>query len=717
MRIGTMPGNDWLVSPVAARAEAQVSEDGLCLTLTNGLLSRVFRLALDFATIDLRNHCTGETLLRGVKPEAVCTIAGVPYPIGGLLGQPDYGYLDPAWLETMTADPRAFHFSTYTIGPTRERFPWHRRRAGADDAPWPPPGIELAIAFTPPAGLEGAALTVHYELYDGMPLLAKWVSLRNDTGHPLPLDTLTTELLAAVEAESNVESTDNRHMPLIHVESDYAFHGFDHISANQTVHWETDPQYDTQVNYACQAPVLLTSTYPVGIGIELAPGETFTSFRTYELLLDSWDRERQGLAVRRMYRLLAPWIQENPCYFHLVGSSSAAIRHAVDQCAEVGFDMMLVSFGAGDDGARDEGAFSMQNTNPAFLDRVRADIAYAHERGIEVGAYTLTSSFDAGPEHNVVHPVTGRTDGAIFGQAPCLASAWADRYYANITHFLDYTGLDCIEDDGSYPGDQCASTSHAHHRGVADSQYRQWERITGFYRRCRERGIYLNAPDWYLFQGMNKTGMGYRETNFSLPRQRQILHARQNIYDGTWQRPPSVGWMFVPFSAYHSPSTEAIFEPLCEHLDELEWHLAQNFGSGVMAAYRGHELYDTAETRDLLRKWIAFYRRYRDILTSDIIHIRRPDGRDLDAMLHVNPRLRHRGLAMIFNPTAHAITDTLTLPLYYAGLTDAVLVREQDGDPARFPLARDYTLALQVNLPPRSFTWHVMEAPESMMPA
>jgi hypothetical protein len=37
-----------------------------------------------------------------------------------------------------------------------------------------------------------------------------------------------------------------------------------------------------------------------------------------------------------------------------------------------------------------------------------------------------------------------------------------------------------------------------------------------------------------------------------------------------------------------------------------------------------------------MKHWVDFYKRYRGILDSDIVHVRRPDGRDLDVMLHVN---------------------------------------------------------------------------------
>ena len=61
----------------------------------------------------------------------------------------------------------------------------------------------------------------------------------------------------------------------------------------------------------------------------------FNSYRTLELVTDSVDPERVGLSRHRMTRLLAPWTQENPIFFHLTDSSDAGFRNAVTQMAEV----------------------------------------------------------------------------------------------------------------------------------------------------------------------------------------------------------------------------------------------------------------------------------------------------------------------------------------------------------------------------------------------
>ena len=204
--------------------------------------------------------------------------------------------------------------------------------------------------------------------------------------------------------------------------------------------------------------------------------------------------------------------------------------------------------------------------------------------------------------------------------------------------------------------------------------------------------MYLNVPDFYYLSGSNKCGMGYRETNWSLPRAQQVIHTRQNIYDGTWQKTPSMGWMFVPLTEYHGGGEAATIEPLDQHLDHYELMLAGNLGFGVQACYRGPRLYDTEETKALVKKWVDFYKQHREILESDLIHLRRADGRDLDYMLHVNPQLEEKGLLMIFNPLDQTVSKTIKVPLYYTGLTDKASIREKEEDSSVYRLDRHYNV-------------------------
>jgi BNR repeat-like domain len=691
---------DWLIDPSSYTAKVVPDDAKREIALTNGLVERRFRLTPNAATVGFENRMTGESVLRGVKPEAAVEIDGQSYDVGGLIGQDEYAYLVPAWLENMTSEPEAFQFKGTSLGRPKPGLEWKRKRSAAD-LPWPPPGVSLTLDFVPPEGkLDGVVISVHYELYDGIPLLAKWLTLANGGSQPIRINSFKNEILAAVEAEATVEKPGQWSYPNIHVESDYAFLGSTAEGGNRTAHWIPDPQYKTQVNYALQTPCLLECRPPLGPDAVVEAGKTFDTFRTYELVFDSTDRERKGLTMRLMYRTIAPWVTENPIFMHLKSTDPQVVRTAIDQCAEVGFEMVILSFGSGLD---------MEDDSAANITRFKELADYAHAKGIELGGYSLLASRRINDDEDVLNPETGKTGGAVFGNSPCLGSHWGLDYFRKIRNFLEKTGFDLLEHDGSYPGDLCASTRHPGHRGLEDSQWTQWKTITDFYKWCRGRGIYLNVPDWYFLSGSNKTGMGYRESNWSLPRDRQIILGRQNIYDGTWEKTPSMGWMFVPLVEYQGGGEAATLEPLSEHLDAYEAHLAQNFGSGVQACYRGTRLYDTSATRDLVKKWVDFYKKHREILDSDVVHLRRPDGRDLDGILHVNPRGRPKGLAVLYNPTGRLVDKTIELPLYYAGLKDTALIRERDKPPVSCSLDRGYKARFPVKIPPHGLTWLVIE--------
>ena len=674
--------SDWLVQPF--NQPASIKEDQGRLVLSNGLIARSFVTAPNFATVDYINLVTGSTLLRGIKPEALITIDGQQVEIAGLIGQPDYAYLDLDWLVDLKSNPEAFQFVRYSVSQIEALYPWLVKRY-APPAEYPPKGVRLSVDYVAPSAFEGLEISIHYDLYQGIPVLSKQISINNWSEHTLFIEGLICELIAVNEQEKH----------RLHVESDYAF------SQMETTRWIPDEDYKTQIDYHYQMPLLMTSTYPLGPGVVLQPGDNFQSFRTFELLNDSDDRERKGLARRKMYRIVAPQVTENPIFMHVRQSDPEAVRLAIDQCAEVGFEMVIMTFGSG---------FNIESEDPHYIAEMKELANYAHSKGIEIGGYTLMcASRGVGEDYNCIDPKTQKP-GSRFGQSACLASEWADGYVQRVLNFMDATGMDIIETDGPYHGDVCASTRHKHHRGLADSQLRQWESCISFYHQCRERGIYINSPDSYYLNGANKCGMGYRETNFSLPREQQILIARQNIYDGTFEKTPSMGWMFVPLVEYHGGGQAATFEPLCEHLKDYEWHLAQNFGSGVIACYRGPRLFDTEQTKKLVKKWVDFYIQYRAILDSDLIHVRRPDGRSIDCILHVNSQLDPRGLAMVYNPTSQTQQMNLKLPLYYTGLVEVAQICRNGGESTEYSIDRDYNVQIQIEMAPRSIDYLVIKA-------
>ena len=204
--------------------------------------------------------------------------------------------------------------------------------------------------------------------------------------------------------------------------------------------------------------------------------------------------------------------------------------------------------------------------------------------------------------------------------------------------------------------------------------------------------------------------MGYRETNWSLPRAEQVIHTRQNIFDGTWERTPSMGWMFVPLAQYHGGGAAATIEPLAEHLDHYRRMMESNLALGVQACYRGPRLYDTDATREMVRGQVAWYKAHRDILESDVLHLRRADGRNWDGMLHVNPRLDKRALLAVFNPLDEPIERTILVPLYYAGLEGSCLASRGGAEAARVPLDRFSRAEVTLTIPAGGMAWVVFRA-------
>jgi hypothetical protein len=101
----------------------------------------------------------------------------------------------------------------------------------------------------------------------------------------------------------------------------------------------------------------------------------------------------------------------------------------------------------------------------------------------------------------------------------------------------------------------------------------------------------------------------------------------------------------------------------------------------------------------MVKRCVDWFKAHRDIVESDLIHGRRADARDLDWMLHMNPKLKEKGMLVVFNPLNQPVTKSLPVNLYYTGLTDKARVSEQGRRATSFKLNRDYTIAVPVPVP------------------
>ncbi len=687
----------WGTAATAQRATIGI--DGNRLTLSNEKLQRRFVTSPDLACYGFSNLVTGQQLLRAVEPEASVVLNGKQYFVGGLKGQQQKAYFLPEWLAALKPFENAFHYAGFDTSLLEPLLTWKATN-------WHPAAVKQAtgkqIRFHFAANdLPGVLIDVHYALYDNEPLLSKWVTITNNTRDTLHAGNIKNEILSLVEEESAVVGSVDKMAKQsgIYFESNYAFNNAMRYSlSDQTLHWLADTTYTSQVNYALTTPCRVEIFPDRVTNVRIAPGATLESVRSFELLMDSYDREQRGMAIQRMYKTVAPWVTENPIFMHLVSKNDDEVLTAIDQCKTTGYEAVILSFGS---------HLNMEDNSAANLERWKKMADIAHAKGVKIGGYSLFSSRRISEEDDVISPRTGKTGDAFFGNAPCFGSRWGLAYRDKIKQFFAATGFDIWENDGPYPGDVCASVTHPGHHDAGDSQWEQMKIQKELYRWLNERGVYINAPDWYFLDGTHKIALGYREVNFSLPREEQRILNRQNIHDGTFDKTPSMGWGFVPLTRYQGGGPEAILEPLSAHLADYENLMVQYYGAGVQACYRGPRLYDTVSTRNLVVKVIGWYKHYREILNAPIVHLRRADGRDWDGWMHVSSSGRERGLLLLFNPLPQAIKRKIILPLALTGLARPRLAREDKGAVTLAPDGRGHA-HVEVEIPANGYAWWVI---------
>jgi hypothetical protein len=691
--------DDWLVDSNQRPAQVITDSDSQ-IRLENGLISRSFHIGKNLICYDFTNQMTGAQLLRSPLPEAEISINGKVYQIGGKINLKEKAFFKPEWLDQVVSPSNHFRYDRFTQEKIEslldfEILYWpYEAKYGT--------GIKLTFWFNH-IDLPGFSVAVHYELFDNLPLISKYLTIENKSNTDYLIDQIVSEQLAIVEEESAVVGSTSKMKKnhQIYFENNFAFNNAMHAElSDQATHWLPDSSYTSQVNYDLLTPAIAKIFPDKGYGIILSSGESLLSIRSNQLILDSYDRERNGLARRKMYRALAPWTTQNPIFMHLVSKTDQEVYTAIEQCVETGYEAVILSFGS---------HINMEDDSDENLNRWKKMADYAHEKGIKIGGYSLFSSRTISPEDDVIDPKTGKPGGAFFGNAPCLASNWGLNYIGKIKNFYQTTGFDLFENDGPYPGDVCASSSHPGHMGLEDSQWVQLNLQKELYHWMNERGIYINAPDWYFLDGSHKIAMGYREVNFSLSRTQQKILNRQNIYDATWEKTPSMGWGFVPLTAYHGGGADAVLEPLNEHLADYKMLMMQYYGAGIQACYRGPRLYDTDETKAMVIEVIDWYKKYRSILNADIIRLRRADGREWDGWMHVDPQGKEKALIMLFNPLDQTITRKLRIPVYYTGLTGQVELSEQEGVVKKYTVSTDNFVEIEVEIPPNYLTWFTLK--------
>jgi hypothetical protein len=496
---------DWLVAPPASFAQPTFAQnaDG-SWTLGNGLVSRTFVTQPAFGTVDFFSYATGQSLLRAFESEGYVSLDGVQYALGGLIqtGTDYHAFINRT--ETgLVVNPDGWNMTSWTLSAPTAPFPWTPGTRGSPaSAQWPPQGLALSVTLAAPASAlpkhKAVSITVTYEMYPGVPLLTQWVSVTSlapaaagivVTGC-LPVSLRLAQPYSPRPPSAGTGDLSADVTSFLYVQTDQA-HGAD-------VLWPTDgaqpasPGADEavlQTNYSSGPGVILSGgAAPPERLFKTLVGDTvaeFVSFRTFLLVADTYDAERLGLSVRRLYRLWAPHAMENPIFFHATDTTTAGFQLEIDQMAATGFEMLIYSFGSG---------FNLETADPAYLAQVKAQIDYAHSKGIEVGGYDLIclDRGNGGYGGNVGDQWDRVLDDGSLGADACFASGWVDKLNNYAYGFINQTGLSMLETDGPYGGGSCASTNHTYHKQLSDSVYMQTQTQARWYSGLRERNVYIN---------------------------------------------------------------------------------------------------------------------------------------------------------------------------------------------------------------------------------
>eukprot|EP00759_Apiculatamorpha_spiralis_P003710 PhF_6_TR11721/c0_g1_i1/m.19116 len=516
-------------------------------------------------------------------------------------------------------------------------------------------------------------VSVHYEMYDGLPFMRKWVSVSVAAGGPsVVVNALTIENLRAPnfgpDQMTILQVQPNNPTPAtqqVVPQNDQSFPG-----RTQQL-WYFDPMYDQGNDQELHVPYTYYTYLQVGYGVDTTfggstgPGVLVTATAPFDsisirtVLHDTTDWERQGLAIRLVQATLAPQLTETPLHYMITDiSSTAAFRLAIDQAAQTGFEIVIVGYGA----AGYCGMCDDQIMNASWVSWFGQQVAYAKGKNVGVSAYTLMQHNGWGESVPPQEQVLNR-DGTRGGIA-CFATDWHATYRQHVLNFAKTVGLSGVETDGQYENAACGDAGGDHHHNGLDGSYdAQLKATLTFNQAMKGLGIYQTGADAYYWDGANNWNHADTDAGYSLPDLwERLTVGREYVYDSTTTRLASSGSYGIGdiSNAAKQCGNDRV---LC-----MDYALASFFAVGVNPTIVASSLWPPADPMSatlssLLSSWTTFYAKYRTVLTSRIsLHIARPTSRsyEVSAMLW-----KGQGIIAVFNPTATQQQDTVYVPLYY----------------------------------------------------
>jgi hypothetical protein len=589
-------------------------------------------------------------------------------------------------------------------------------------------------------------VTVHTQLYDGVAAFSRWLTASVGAGAGAVLSQASLELLRVpwnLRARLHAETA---YMPAQGIRNSFedggyipkGFPDFAGLTSPPVSMWVYDsalsgPFGSAGIGSSFQDFVtigmnesMLDVRYPFGPNVSLAvaaaaepaaaaaaaasaaaaagaaagSAAAFDTFRTHIILHEDEATDRQGLARKRMLRTVAPQVGMDLAPYYSSAGDSASIRAAADMAAAAG-------------GFRALHTDVHLDLSPAFVAQVRSDVAYVHSKGLAAAFYVcLQHPPGLNASTAVIDPGTGEALGIA-----CFATALHREFRANIEAFVQATGFDFIDTDCPFEHSACASTEHEH-AGLLDSEVAQFEANVGWYAglpaaannlSLEGGGIIISCPDPYeLSAGTWKQPIGYTDAWGSTKEPwTWLLLGRLYIHDGTFWKPTTNGDVCFDLNRAGNMSTP-------DELQYLDTGLATFLGAAGRC-FQGGPLWLNDASRAIVTRWTAVFDKYRALLNGDVVHVRKPDGRGWDAMMHVLPSAaagEPRAFAIFFNPLAtRAASVNTSLCVYYANFPSGpapVRVEWDDGEVEQATQDAAFSVRLSRSVPAHGYAWAVL---------
>ena len=616
------------------------------ICISNEYLKRTFEdLEHGFETIQFTGQTEGELIERGNSCEGRVTIAGKTYRLGG---------------KDIDSLPYLRHELSYIESKKTQRLM-----------------VTFGGSMSLPSELQ---VKLIFDAPDEVPVLIKQIRIENDSDTSVRLDGLCVETFTPKCSHGEV----------LILETDYVRDAMtiEGKSARSAYVENLEIYVDGMLN----TEALPTRfAYPHELDRWIAPGQRFNSLRVFEFVMPNTSQALKGMAFRKATRKLFPWTRERYlCMGTIPALEIGDYYKAIDTAAEAGFEYINMHHGWRN---HSKMMLSPMFTNyndyklrpelfPNGWDDVKQLTDYAHAKGLKIGFYTISKETwrngeEEGPcahsDNNWEQTWSEDDHSPRWGNTLDPATDWGMLYNRQMEDAITKGGFDTYHIDGPYYGDINHASGTACRPG-GPNQLLAWERNIDFYGRMRALGIHGEAAaGWYAYpHGMSRiTQTGYHEGDFGeLTMPEQALAVRKGAYTFTTLFRPEQSTGFIPVAAWSPEEDAPDMLPMEEHIEELDCYYGTLYGYGFEGKPFTPYAFDGPKSKAIICKWLDFWKSHAEYFKQGyIVHLREPDGENIDAIAHIIEGDAPRALLVAYNPTDKDLKADISLdPFYTAGL-------------------------------------------------